>query len=211
MVVDVIKPQLEDARKKLNEELTERKILRSRLKEEKNSLKKYRKEKNSIEKIRGVLQESAALTQKKIEFHISNIVTTAMESLWDNPYEFKLEFVAKRGKTEADLYFIRGGNKIHPLDGAGGGTVDIASMALRIAAWSLNKNTRPVILLDEPFRNLSANLSPKAGAMIKMLSEKLGLQFIIVSHDEGLIEDADSVVEVYRDKLGSHIVKEDVR
>ena len=198
MVTRIVKPQLKEARQKLNEELAERKLLKIRLKEEQTKLEKLDGKNKSLEKIRSVFQEAGTRTQQRIENHISQIVSTALASVWNDPYEFELEFVIKRGKTEANLWFVRNDNKMHPMGNSGGGAIDIASMALRIAAWSLNKNTRPIMILDEPFKNLSENLQPAASDMLKMLSEKLGLQIVIVSHIQELVNGADKQIEIQR-------------
>jgi len=205
MVTKIIKPQLKEARQKLNEELAERKLLKVRLKEEQNKLKELDKKSASLEKVRFVFQEAGTKTQQRIENHISQIVSTALASIWDDPYEFELEFVIKRGKTEADLWFVRNDSRLSPMDTAGGGAIDVASMALRIAAWSINKNTRPVIILDEPFKNLSENLQDRAADMLRMLSEKLDLQIIMVSHITKLVKDSDKIVKVNRGNDGSYI------
>jgi DNA repair exonuclease SbcCD ATPase subunit len=205
MVTKIIKPQLKEARQKLNEELAERKLLKVRLKEEQNKLKELDKKSKSLEKVRFVFQEAGTKTQQRIENHISQIVSTALASIWDDPYEFELEFVIKRGKTEADLWFVRNDSKLSPMDTAGGGAIDVASMALRIAAWSINKNTRPIIILDEPFKNLSENLQDRAADMLRMLSEKLDLQIIMVSHINKLVKDSDKIVKVNRGNDGSYI------
>ena len=204
-IIQVVKPQLKEARQKLNEELAERKLLKARLGEEEIKLEELDGKKKSLEQIRAVFQEAATRTQQRIENHISQIVSTALASIWDDPYKFELEFVIKRGKTEADLWFTRNNNKLHPMDNAGGGAIDVASMALRIAAWSINKNTRPVMILDEPFSNLSENLQEKAADMLKMLSDKLGLQIILVSHINELVAGADKQIEVTRIKKGSMV------
>ena len=198
MVTRIVKPQLKEARQKLNEELAERKLLKIRLKEEQTKLEELDGKNKSLEKIRSVFQEAGTRTQQRIENHISQIVSTALASVWNDPYEFELEFVIKRGKTEANLWFVRNDNKMHPMGNSGGGAIDIASMALRIAAWSLNKNTRPIMILDEPFKNLSENLQPAASDMLKMLSEKLGLQIVIVSHIQELVNGADKQIEIQR-------------
>ena len=205
MVTKIIKPQLKEARQKLNEELAERKLLKVRLKEEQNKLKELDKKSASLEKVRFVFQEAGTKTQQRIENHISQIVSTALASIWDDPYEFELEFVIKRGKTEADLWFVRNDSRLSPMDTAGGGAIDVASMALRIAAWSINKNTRPVIILDEPFKNLSENLQDRAADMLRMLSEKLDLQIIMVSHITKLVKDSDKIVKVNRGNNDSYI------
>ena len=98
---------------------------------------------------------------------------------------------------ECDLYFVRNGEKSNPLDASGGGAVDVASFALRIASWSLSQpEISKTIILDEPMRFLSANYQEKASTMLKEVSQQLGIQFIIVTHETTLTSYADNVFEV---------------
>ena len=108
-----------------------------------------------------------------------------------------MEFIIKRNKTECELYFVKDGELIDPLTASGGGAVDVASFALRVALWCLApQRTRNTLILDEPFRFLSRDLMYKAGDMLKRLSEKLGLQIIMVSHAEDLIDGANKVFQI---------------
>lgn len=154
-----------------------------------------------------ILQIVAKDTQNMFVSNISDVVSSALEAVFgENSYKFSVEFVQRRGKTEVDMYFIRDGEKIDPLSSSGGGAVDVASFALRVAVWSIlvnsNRKISNTIILDEPFRFLSRELQPLAGNMLKMLSDKLGIQFIIVTHNQDIIENGDKVFEVSND--GSH-------
>lgn len=140
--------------------------------------------------------KAAKETQQKLEYHISGLVTTALNAVFDLPYQFQLEFVERRGKTEADLWFVANGEKIKPIDATGGGAVDIASLALRIAFWSLTKKSRPLFVWDEPLRMLSKDLMPKAAEMLRSLSQNLGLQILMVTHSDELAAAADKTYEV---------------
>ena len=148
-------------------------------------------------KARAVAQNVAESTQKKLEYHISHLVTMALSSVFPDPYEFKLSFVQKRNKTEAKLLFLKNGNETDDiLNTGGGGVSDVASLALRISLWSINK-TRPVLLLDEPTKFLhSPEYQEKASQMIKEVSEKLGLQIIMISDQKDILRYADNVIEI---------------
>lgn len=166
------------------------------------STTKQQKEDNLLllektEKARAITQIVAEETQKKIEFHISNLVTMAISIVYpNNPYEFKLRFVLRRNKTEADLIFAKGENETDDiLNAGGGGPADVAAFALRIAAWSLKK-TRNIFILDEPFKCISLDKQEKCSEMIKEISDKLKVQIIIISHLEELVGFADKVIEV---------------
>ena len=145
-----------------------------------------------------IAREVGLKTQQELEFQISEIVTLALAAIpFKEPYSMGVEFVERRGKIECDLTFVRDGYEMDPLDSTGGGACDIAAFALRVASWSMQRpRTRAVLLLDEPFKNLSADLMPYAGEMMKEMSEKLNLQIIMVTHEEGLKEAADKMFDV---------------
>ena len=152
---------------------------------------------DAADKARAVIQEVAKLTQQELEFHISELVSLALSAVFDDPYKFKVDFVIKRERTEAELYFERDGERVHPMTASGGGAVDVAANALRFALWSLKSpRTRNTIILDEPYRFLSKDAQPRAAAMLKEISAKLGIQVIMVSHNPDLIEAADKAFEV---------------
>lgn len=159
-------------------------------------------------KLRALLQEVGQKTQQNLEFHISSMVTTALRAVNSQFPEFKMRFVIRRNQTECDLLFVDnwGNEREEIVNSEGGGVLDITSFALRIAFWSIRKNA-PIMILDEPFRNLSPDLHEKAGQMLKMISDKLKLQFIVVSHSETVNEAADKTFFVER-KNGISTVRE---
>jgi len=153
------------------------------------------------EQAREIIREAGLKTQQSLSFHISEITSLALSSVFDDPYSLSVEFIHKRNKTECELKFLRGGQKADPMDSTGGGAVDIASFALRIASWSMSHpQLRNTIILDEPFKNLDKKLIEKGSAMLKEVSKKLGIQFIIVTHEDDLIASADKVFKVQMKK-----------
>lgn len=132
-------------------------------------------------------------TQANLETRLSKIVTMALCAVFEDPYEFQVKYEIRRGATECDLVLYRDGHEYDPLASSGGGVVDITALALRMAVWSLAPESRPVIVLDEPFRNLSENHHELAAEMLHSLSQKLGIQIIMASHNKGIISGADAV------------------
>ena len=88
------------------------------------------------------------------------------------------------------------------MNASGGGVVDLTAFALRIACYVLENNTDNVIILDEPFRFISRDLQERAGKILKTLSNKLGIQIIMVTHIKELIDCADKVFEVKKNADG---------
>jgi hypothetical protein len=148
-------------------------------------------------KARTVVQIVAEQTQKQLEYHISNLVTMALSSVFPDPYKFELRFVQRRNKTEADLIFSKNGNETDDiLNSGGGGVADVASIALQISLWSIKK-TRPLIILDEKTKFLHSPLyQEKCSELLKEVCDKLGLQMIIVTDQVNMIKAADNVIKV---------------
>lgn len=170
----------------------------------KETLKETKQEIRKHEQAIAVVKEVGLKTQQSLQYHIADTVSMALDSVFDDPYEMMVEFVQRRGKTECDLMFKRGNQIVDPLSASGGGAVDVASFALRVASWSMQQpKTRNVLLLDEPFKNLSEGLLPKASEMLKQVSDKLRLQIIMITHSDALIESADKVFQVQNKKRRS--------
>jgi DNA repair exonuclease SbcCD ATPase subunit len=189
---------------KLNElkNLSERKIgkkeqVEQEIAELTRNIRTNRKHGKNLTEAHEIIKIVGGETQQQIQYHISDITSLALESVFSNPYKLMMNFEERRGKIECDLLFERNGDIIKPKDAAGFGQMDIASLALRVAAWSMQSpRTRPTILIDEPFHWLSRNFHEEASQMVKTLSDKLGIQFIICTHIPELAECADKVFNV---------------
>jgi len=151
------------------------------------------------EQAQTIIQKVAQETQKQLEWHISEIVTLALASTFDTPYTFKAEFVMKRGKTECNLFFERDGHQVNPVLEAGGGAVDVAAFALRVAMWSLSKSKwRNTLIFDEPFKNINdktRKTQESVAKTVRELSKKLNLQFIIITMLPEFEDIADRIFE----------------
>lgn len=152
----------------------------------------------TAEQARLIIQHVSQVTQTELEYHVSELVSLAMSAVFPEPYKLKLVFKLLRGKSEASLQFERDGMVLEdPTMESGGGVVDVAAFALRVSLWSLAQpRSRATIVLDEPLRFLSRDLQPAASEMIKELSRRLNLQFLIITHEPNLLSASDRVFEV---------------
>ena len=185
----------------LKEALQIKKGVRQRIESEllskTDKLKQLQTDLFSYEKARAIMQLVAKETQEQLEYKISELVSLGLSAIFDNPYELVLNYEIKRGKTEADLLFKRGDNVVKPMLASGGGAVDVAAFGLRVAIWSLKSpRTRNTIVLDEPFKFISKNHQVKAGQLLSEISSKLGIQIIMVTHNQEFISAADKVFNV---------------
>ena len=143
--------------------------------------------KSAIDEAKTIAQKVAQQIQQKAYGCISSTVTKCPQSIFDDSYEFKIDLVQKRGKVEADIFFTRDGNRVDPLTATGGGVVDVAAFALRLASILMMGNrARKILVLDEPFKFVSEEYRDNICSLIETLSKDLGIQIIMVTHIEEL-------------------------
>jgi len=195
-----------DIFEKLEKKHTNMELLETQL-DEWESKRDYNLEQlTDLEQVRIIFQKAAQITQTQLALKVSEIVSNALAAVFEEPYTFKVEFVRRRNVTECDLLFEKNGKTRKPLDSCGYGAADIASLALRVAYWKLDGTARNVLVLDEPTRALSFDKQKKASMMIKGLSKMPGgLQFLIITHNQALMESADKCFSVIKKNNISYV------
>jgi len=170
-------------RKRADKQLAKLRASTKALKKEKRERKKSRQGLAACTEAVQILQRIAQNVQQKAHTQIATVVSRCLESVFDEPYEFCITFDRKRGRTEAVLTFVRNGEGIDPLTAAGGGVVDVAAFALRLSCLSLSRpSPRQLVVLDEPFKFVSAEYRDRVRMMLDQLSKEMGVQFVMVTH-----------------------------
>jgi len=183
--------EIKDVRKQIDKKLLEYRRLVSSYKREGENLQREQKRLENAEEARAVIQEVAKQIQQQAHEQISSVVTRGLQSVFDDPYIFKIIFDKKRGRTEARLIFEReeDGLELDPLTASGGGVIDVASFALRISCILLSRPPiRPVLILDEPFKNVSKarDYLDRIPSLLETLCNDLGIQIIMDTHIDEL-------------------------
>ncbi len=150
----------------------------------KKNISAWKKDLSNNIKAKEIIKLVGLKTQQQISYNISEITTMALHAVLDNPYDLEIEFVERRDKTECDIWLTRDGVKTKPVY-TGGGAKDVASFALRIASWTMQKpRSRSTLILDEPFKHLKGEKANRRMLdMIHQISEKLGIQIIMISDE----------------------------
>jgi ABC-type Mn2+/Zn2+ transport system ATPase subunit len=134
------------------------------------------------EEARDVIQSVAQAMQQEIHGRVSSLVSRCLEAVFDDPYEFKIVFDRKRGRTEATLVFVRRGLTLtDPLREVGGGVIDVASLALRLASILLTRPpSRRLLVLDEPFQRIRGVENRKRiRDLLVSLADDFGFQIVL--------------------------------
>lgn len=149
------------------------------------ALEKATKYQHNTQAAQEILQLLSQAVQQKAHEKIASVVTSCLQAVFgDRAYSFHIHFEMKRGRTEAVLRFKRGDSEVDPLSASGGGVVNVAAFALRAACLVLHRpRLSPVLVLDEPFGHVSEEFQDNIRQMLEELSEDLGVQMVIVSHN----------------------------
>lgn len=133
------------------------------------------------------INEATKLTQDQIKEEVELLVTAAMDMVFDEHYEFKLQFTRTGNRLDCRVVLVDGDREMDdPEFDVGGSRVDTVSIALRVVIWSLEEDQpRGVFILDEPFTSLgNSYLLDRTLEMIQRLSRELGIQMLIITHIE---------------------------
>ena len=134
-------------------------------------------------KASALLQDVASKTQEQLKQAVETVVQSCINLLFPG-YEFKVNFIPKRGKVDAEFRICKGGVELDPLASNGGGVVDAVSFSLRAGCLRL-ANRRPILLLDEPFKCVRGTPRRELGEVLNTLVETMGVQVLMVSDVAG--------------------------
>ena len=131
--------------------------------------------------------------RKEIMDKVVSLVSYGLQSVFDDP-TMKL-VVNERLQRNQKFYTLAieiDGVRTENWDSLSGGVRDISKFMLRVV-FLVVSSKRKFICLDEPFRGVSIEYREKLGEFIRMLAHKLGVQFLIVSHQVEIDSAADSL------------------
>lgn len=139
-----------------------------------------------------VMNSVSILAQTEFKGVVESLVTEALHYVFGDNYAFEIESSISRNQAEAQMWVSIDGVRHSLKDELGGGVVDTAGFVLKVVFWALQTNrTEPVLIFDEPLKNLDSGRLEAIGVMIKGLAERLGVQFVIVTHEQELAAIAD--------------------
>jgi DNA repair ATPase RecN len=184
---------------RLNKLQTEYNLAKKKYSKNVITIAKERKSIEQLELCKAILIKVGEDTQKELKKYIEETTTMALQTVYGDDYEFLIEFnYDKRDQIEIRFFIKHLGIKLEPRkDTCGGGVIDVCSFALRMICLTLEEpDVAAVLILDEPFKNVSAKYVPLVGQTIVDIADLLNLQIIMVTHIEGFIETANNLIYI---------------
>lgn len=182
-----------DYEKVLHTKQGEKSLLEKQLTSASDEIESLKKRIPFVEEAQLIIQKVAMATQQQIVFRIEDIVNKVLQSTFPD-YSFELAYEVSRGRSVAVLNFFCGGEPINIMEDSGG-AVDLATMGLRFALWSLSKK-HDVMILDEHLKYVSEDLQQRASEVLLEICHALNIQVIMISHIPAIKQQADSLIEL---------------
>ena len=210
------------------------KTLQTELNEAQNEVSRYLGKKQSLEKDKNeiinrlkevegnnkifdesskVLQQVGNIMKNSTIERIETLITKGIRDiLGEANLEFKIKYRPVRDVIEAE-YAIHDkltGDDYDIIESFGGGLKDIISILQRII-FIYQFNLSKVLILDEAGKWISEDKQPAFGKFLSIISKRLDIQIILISHRNAVVAEADKVFRIVKRKDISQmeIVKDD--
>lgn len=161
-----------------------------------------------FEKVSLVVQKLSELSRVETLDKVATIVTVALQDIKDPSLSFKINYTVERGQPVAD--FVIHDSKLQMdldiMNSCGGTLADLVELPLKVSLllkWQ--PRLAKILILDESFKHVSAADRPALANFIRQLSEKLGLQIILVTHSTELASHAHRVFSVHHNGKSSEV------
>ena len=190
----------------IKDECNRREALREKTKSEIEVLKeastKLQEKIEIAEKSKIIVSDISVSAKKNAVSFLEKVVTDAIQYIAGSNYRFEIDLDDSGKNIKCEFYIVEMVNGVEskqtPKDSCGGGFVDIISTALRYAYVNLYNKPKLMgwMMLDEPGKMVSANMSAKFGEFIKQLGKDFDRQTIMVTHNPNLLSIADNFITI---------------
>lgn len=161
--------------------------------------------------IEAYLAQFADERQAQVYRQIEHTVTEGLRTVFNE--DLKLEITTKMVGARSETAFSivsktdEGEMSTGIMDARGGGVAAIVGFLVQAVLVLLTPGMRPLLVLDESFRAVSAEYQAPLGEFIKDLCEKTGLQVVLVTHQPTIVEFADTAYAFSQTKGKTKITK----
>jgi len=202
MNIKILEDKFSSINNSILKELGKRDILNKQIKDVNNKIKE-------IDFLEGIYSESINVFQQignimktnTIE-RIETLITKGLSDiLEEDNLKFVIQYEAKRNVIGAkyQIYDKITESYYDIINSFGGGLVDIVSILQRVI-FLYQFNIAKILILDEAGKWISNDKQGKFGNFLNTISNKLGIQIILISHREQVIDEADQVIRIVKKK-----------
>lgn len=174
--------------------------LEARLHSVQQEVQELTEEVTDLEQVGILLNSIGEDRQVRAQQVIEELVTRGLQTIFDESLSFHIVQSVK-GKTASVEFYVRTHlpNKTvidtPVMEARGGGLAATIGFLLRVVVLLLRNgaSSENILVLDESFAHVSAEYLDSVGEFLRELVEKTGIQIILVTHQQELVEYGDAV------------------
>lgn len=188
---------LEKTLKNIEAKITEKDLIEKQIKDTNQEIKLNSKLLEELEKIKmAVLTISIESKNEMIEY-IEELVTTCLSSIFGSKYKFEIKTDDKRDQQETHFFLNKNGLLLEPRDDICGDSIlNILGLGLRASNLVIDAEAEQLIMMDQPFKDLRYDKKPFVCDLVRHLSDDLGIQFNIITHDPVYMKLANHTIDL---------------
>ena len=207
MCIETLKSVLKSRQKRLQSKQAENELLLKQVKEQEDkcevAVKNTQITNDALEFLEGIANSRREQMKGKIE----SVLTEALQLVYGSDRRIELTYSVKNFRSDLAIEIIKdtvNGEVRRVLDGSGAGlgVSDTISVPLRLLVMLGDNTTDKICLLDECYKHVDIERVPVVTAFLKVLTERLGIQVLMLSHHESIRDEADACYEVMVDQNG---------
>jgi DNA repair exonuclease SbcCD ATPase subunit len=206
-------------RQRLSVRVGEAQVLAKRGQELVNEVTVLADERATADRVSGVLSKIGSERDAAARAQVEGLVTSGLQAIFEENLSFHLVESTSRQTPQIDFVV-----RTHLPDGSsfetdvmnarGGGLAAVVGLLLRVVLILLTrasgKKAPDVLVLDETLAHLSREYLDAAGQFLRTLCDSTGLQLIIVTHQQELVEFADVSYRLRLDANGRTVATKEV-
>lgn len=134
---------------------------------------------------------------------VEGLLTEGLQAIFDDlDLSVRSEIDVKRGKVSVDLFTVQKQSDGTVTEGPctdvyGGSVSTVESVLLRIVVIN-RRGLRPLLLLDESLGAVAEHYVPRVGRFLSLLSDRMGIDILAVSHNPVLVEAAKTSYRIQK-------------
>lgn len=193
--IQTLPHRLEELKNKINKISVYRDLLISQISNEQDKVKNLKYEAELQQKSSEIFKMWLEDLLKANIDSVSDLVTSGLNHIIDDQeLKFNIKQEVKNNRLSINFTIEENGIEGDPLSSFGGGAISVASLILRLAVMA-RMNMANLLLLDESMSSLANRYVPMAAEFMKQISEKMGINILMVTHNEDFLLNAHTAYE----------------
>lgn len=197
--------RLDRVERRLAQRQGARQVLAVQRREQQAEVERLDEEVLLLGQVLAVYQQLGTQLQTTLLAAVEAVVSEGLRAVFGEALRFRLVPAVRAGVLCLDPVLVDpDGTETGLLDARGGGVVAVVGVLLRVLLVRLLADrTRQLLLLDEPFSQLSEEYVRPAAQLLARLARQFAIQIVLVTHQQTFAEVADVVYVVRREATGT--------